>query len=40
MRGLRFTVDGRMVNNPSATPVWIGVDSVPVEIGAGKTLVL
>ncbi len=40
MRGLRFSVDSRIVNNPSATPVWIGVDGEPVKIGAGQTVTL
>ncbi len=40
VRGLRFTVDCRIVSNPSATPVWIGVDGEPVKIGAGQTVKL
>jgi hypothetical protein len=40
VRGLRFSVDCRIVSNPSATPVWIGVDGGPVKIGAGQTVKL
>ena len=40
VRGLRFGVDCKVVSNPSATPVWIGVDCEPVKIGAGETVTL
>jgi peptidoglycan/xylan/chitin deacetylase (PgdA/CDA1 family) len=40
IRGLRFSVDCTMVSNPSAIPVWIGVDGEPVKIGAGETVKL
>ncbi len=40
IKGLRFSVDCSIVSNPSATPVWIGVDGEPVKIGAGQTVKL
>ncbi len=40
MRGLRFSADRKLVGNPSATTVWIGVngEAVAVEPGTIKTL--
>lgn len=40
MRGLRFSADMRLVGNPSATPVWIGVDGEAVRIEPGTTKAL
>lgn len=40
MRNLKFTVDRKLVFNPSALTVWIGVDGQPVEIGPGKNVTL
>jgi len=37
---LRFTVDCRIVHNPSAESVWISVEGDPVEIPAGRTVQL
>lgn len=40
LKALRFTVDGDMVYNPSAAPVWIHVNGRPVEIPGGRTVPL
>jgi len=36
IRGLRFSVDRKLVFNPASLPVWIGVDGEAVKIGAGE----
>ena len=40
LRSLKFSVDRKMVYNPSARPVWIGVDGEAVKIDAGELLTL
>jgi peptidoglycan/xylan/chitin deacetylase (PgdA/CDA1 family) len=40
MRELKFSVDGRIVQNPSALPVWIRVGGEAVEIGPGQRVSL
>lgn len=35
LKRLEFSVDETMVRNPSAIPVWIGVDGRPVELAPG-----
>ena len=41
-RNLKFTVDGDLVYNPSAVPVWISVEEdgekKMLEIGAGQSV--
>lgn len=37
---LRFSADCRIVHNPSALPVWIGVDGEAMEIPAGQIVKL
>lgn len=36
MKCLQFSADMKMVSNPSALPVWISVDDMPVEIPSGS----
>lgn len=40
MKGLKFSADNKMVYNPSAIPVWIGVDGEPFKIESGKVISL
>ena len=40
IKNLKFSVDKKMVFNPSATAVWIGVDGEAVGIEPGKTISL
>ncbi|WP_127584806.1 polysaccharide deacetylase family protein [Paenibacillus koleovorans] len=40
LQRLRFSIDSRIVHNPSAIPVWIRVDTDVVEIGAGAVVQL
>jgi len=40
MKALRFSVDRKMVRNPSAIPVWIGVDGEAAKVEPGKSLSL
>lgn len=40
IRNLKFSADCSIVNNPSAVSVWIGVDSHPLEVKPGQTLIL
>ena len=35
VRALKFSVDGKMVYNPSGCTVWIEVDGVPVALNSG-----
>ncbi len=38
LRSLKFTADRTVVHNPTATDVWISVDTAPVRIAAGATV--
>jgi peptidoglycan/xylan/chitin deacetylase (PgdA/CDA1 family) len=38
LKSLRFSVDRRIVHNPSAIEVWVGADGEAVRIGAGETV--
>lgn len=38
LKSLKFSADGSMVYNPSAIPVWIGVDHEPVKIDPGERI--
>ncbi len=38
VRNLQFSVDGSLVRNPSAQPVWISADGESVCVAAGETL--
>jgi peptidoglycan/xylan/chitin deacetylase (PgdA/CDA1 family) len=38
MKSLKFSVDRKIVHNPSAQDVWISVDGEPCRIEAGKTV--
>ncbi len=38
IRGLKFSVDRKIVYNCAAIPVWIGVDGAAVKIGSGLCL--
>jgi len=40
MKGLKFSADNKMVYNPAAIPVWIGVDGEPLKIESGKVVTL
>jgi peptidoglycan/xylan/chitin deacetylase (PgdA/CDA1 family) len=40
MKALRFSVDRKMVQNPAAIPVWIGVDGEAVKIAPGQCVFL
>lgn len=35
LRRLQFSVDGTIVHNPSAIPVWVRADATPVELAPG-----
>lgn len=37
-RQLRFTLDGRIAYNPTATDVWVEVGGEAIKIGAGETV--
>lgn len=37
-RALQFSVEGKIVKNPSALPVWFEYGGVPVEVQAGETV--
>ncbi|MGI6335488.1 MAG: polysaccharide deacetylase family protein [Eubacteriales bacterium] len=38
LRAVQFSVDERMVHNPSGIDVWVTADNEPVKIPAGKTV--
>ncbi|ORX23081.1 polysaccharide deacetylase [Thermoanaerobacterium sp. PSU-2] len=40
LKSLKFSADGSIVYNPSAIPVWIGVDGEAVKIDSGETKLL
>jgi peptidoglycan-N-acetylglucosamine deacetylase len=40
VRALKFSVDKKMVFNPSSLAVWIGVEGKPVKIEVGKLIAL
>jgi hypothetical protein len=40
LRNLKFSVDRKMVYNPSAIAVWIGVDGEAVKVEAGEMVTL
>ncbi|MCX7711789.1 MAG: polysaccharide deacetylase family protein [Clostridia bacterium] len=40
MKNLRFSVDRKMIFNPSSIPVWIAVDGQPVKIESGQRIAL
>ncbi|WP_434643888.1 polysaccharide deacetylase family protein [Thermoanaerobacterium thermosaccharolyticum] len=40
LKNLKFSADGSIVYNPSAIPVWIGVDHEPVKIDPGEKIYL
>jgi hypothetical protein len=40
LRNLKFSVNKKIVYNPSALTVWIGVDGNPVKVESGRYLTL
>lgn len=40
LKALRFTVDGSIVHNPTASDVWISVNDEPAQVKAGSMLEL
>ena len=38
MKGLKFSTDRKIVQNPSGIPVWIGVDGEAFKVEAGKVV--
>jgi len=40
LKNLKFSVNKKIVYNPSALTVWIGVDGSPVKVEGGRYLTL
>lgn len=40
LKGLKFSVDRKLVHNPSATSVWFSIDGEAIRVDPGKTMTL